>query len=183
MIILKQIPTIETERLILRAFSISDAKDVQRLAGDKAIVEMTLNIPYPYEDGMAEKWIKTHQEQFNQGELISLAIVHKEDDYLIGNIGIIIDQKNENGELGYWVGKDYWNKGYCTEAAKALVEYSFRKMGLNRIYATHFKKNPASGEVMKKIGMSYEGCLRQQVKKWGKFEDLVYYGLLRKDYL
>lgn len=183
MIILKQIPTIETERLILRAFSISDAKDVQRLAGDKAIVEMTLNIPYPYEDGMAEKWIKTHQEQFNQGELISLAIVHKEDDYLIGNIGIIIDQKNENGELGYWVGKDYWNKGYCTEATKALVEYSFIKIGLNRIYATHFKKNPASGEVMKKIGMSYEGCLRQQVKKWGKFEDLVYYGLLREDYL
>ena len=56
-------------------------------------------------------------------------------------------------------------------------------MHLNRIYATHLKKNPASGKVMKKIGMKKEGILRQHVKKWGEYEDLVYYGLLKSEFI
>ncbi len=59
------------------------------------------------------------------------------------------------------------NRGYCTEAAEAVVWYGFEVLGLNRIYACHFKRNPASGRVVRKIGMTHEGCLRQHVKKWG----------------
>ncbi len=179
---MKERPTIETERLILRPFTLTDAPDVQCLAGARDIASTTLNIPHPYEDGMAEQWIGTHQEKYEKGEGLILAIVLRSDQSLIGSIGLNIDQQHENAELGYWIGKPYWNKGYCTEAAEAVVRYGFEVLGLNRIHASHLKRNPASGRVMQKIGMTYEGCLRQHVKKWDIFEDLEKYGLLKGDY-
>lgn len=180
---MKEMPTIETKRLILRPFNLNDGNEIQRLAGDKSIAEMTLNIPYPYEDGMAEEWIKTHEKEYEEGKILTLAMTHKADKYLIGAVGISMKKEYDNGELGYWVGKPYWNKGYCTEAAQAMLDYGFKEIYLNRIYATHLKKNPASGKVMKKIGMKKEGVLRQHIKKWGRYEDLVYYGLLKSEFI
>ena len=163
-------PYIETERLRLRPFNLEDSKEVQRLAGDIEIAKTTLNIPHPYEDGMAEDWISRHAEAYGKGISLTLAITDKEEKYLIGAIGLIINKEHNRAELGYWIGKPYWNKGYCTEAAKAL----------NKICATHLKRNPASGKVMQKIGMEQEGVFKEHVKKWGKYEDLVYYGMVRK---
>jgi len=74
------------------------------------------------------------------------------------------------------------NKGYCTEAAKAVVQCGFETLGLDRIHAGHFKRKPASGRVMQAIGISYKGCLRQQIEKWGKFEDLEMYGIVRANH-
>lgn len=75
---MKDLPTIQLERLILRPFSIEDAKVVHELASDKYIAETTLYIPHPYEDGMAEKWIETHSDNFNEDRLVELAIVLKQ---------------------------------------------------------------------------------------------------------
>ena len=83
--------------------------------------------------------------------------------------------------MGYWMGVPYWNHGYCSEAARALVAHGFQQMGLHRIYAFHFVRNPASGRVMQKAGMTYEGTLRQHVKKWERYEDLTAYGILRSE--
>lgn len=179
---MKKLPTLHLDRLLLRPFRLEDAKVVQQLAGDRYIAEMTLNIPHPYEDGVAEKWIETHNKNFNEDRLLELAIVHKEDNYFIGAISIGINKNYNHGELAYWVGKKYMNNGYCTEAAKGIVKYAFEEMKLNRIFSRHLGKNPASGKVMKKIGMQYEGLLRQHVTKWGQHEDLLYYGLLREEY-
>jgi RimJ/RimL family protein N-acetyltransferase len=175
-------PTLNTERLVLRPFTLADAADVQRLAGDRAIASTTLNIPYPYEDGMAEEWIGTHQERFESGNLISFAIVRAQDDTLLGAIGLFIEQQHRHAELGYWVGKPYWSNGYCTEAARTVVDYGFQILDLNRICARHLARNPASGRVMVKVGMSYEGCMRQHVLKWDVFEDVKFYGILRCEY-
>jgi len=98
---MKQCPTIETERLILRPFELSDAKDVQRLAGDWAIADTTLNVPYPYEDGMAEQWISTHEQKFEAGELANFAIVFRAGGTLIGAIGLRIVQRFDRAKLGY----------------------------------------------------------------------------------
>lgn len=179
---MKKFPTIHLERLILRPFSLDDAKVVQELAGDKYVAEMTLNIPYPYEDGVAEEWIETHIDHFNEDRILALAVVHKEEQYLIGAISIGFNKKFDHGELAYWIGRQYKNNGYCTEAAKGLVKYAFEEMNLHRIYARHLGKNPASGKVMQKVGMKYEGLLRQHVKKWGEYEVLVQYGLLKDEY-
>ena len=131
---------------------------------------------------MAEEWIGTHQESFERGEQATFAIVLREGDTLIGAIGLSIKAQYEQAELGYWVGKPYWGQGYCTEAARAVLDYAFTVLNLNRIHAHHLARNPASGRVMQKIGMTYEGHLRQHVKKWGAFEDIKMYGILRSEF-
>jgi [ribosomal protein S5]-alanine N-acetyltransferase len=83
--------------------------------------------------------------------------------------------------IGAWVGKPNWRHGFATEAAVAVLRYGFKVLGLHRIYARHFKRNPASGRVLQKLGMTYEGCRRQHVMKWGVFEDMELYGILRTD--
>ena len=93
---MKECPAIETARLLLRPFELSDAKDVQCLAGDRAIADTTLNIPHPYEDGMAEEWIGERQESFKKGETVDFAITHRLDRFFIGGISLMtIDRQSE----------------------------------------------------------------------------------------
>jgi RimJ/RimL family protein N-acetyltransferase len=174
-------PRLCTERLVLRPFTLEDAKEVQRLAGHWDVASTTANIPYPYEDGMAEDWISTHQETFEKGEGVVYAITLK-DGRLLGAISLMAMIEDHQAELGYWIGKPYWNQGYCTEAGKELLRYGFDVLGLNRIHASHISRNPASGRVMQKLGMSYEGERKQHVKRWGVFYDLVLYGILISDW-
>ncbi len=197
-------PTLETERLILRPFRMSDADTVQRLAGDRAVVDTTLDIPHPYEDGMAEKWISNHALWFERCEQVIFAVTLKNAPAplaspeeqallatqrwqtatatLIGAVGMRIRLDELRAELGYWIGRMYWNQGYCTEASRALLGFGFERLGLNRIYAYHFVRNPASGRVMQKLGMTREGLLRQHVRKWDAFEDLELYAILRSQW-
>jgi RimJ/RimL family protein N-acetyltransferase len=181
-VFMTEIPSLQAERLILRPFSCDDAADVKRLAGDPAIADTTLNIPHPYEDGMAEEWIRTHQAVFDEGDGVTFAITLRETGELVGAISLLHTMNRFNrAEMGYWIGKPYWANGYCTEAAKALIAYGFDKMELNRILAYHLTRNPASGRVMAKAGMRYEGHLRQHVMKNGVYEDLKLYAILRDD--
>jgi RimJ/RimL family protein N-acetyltransferase len=175
-------PTLTTDRLLLRPFTLDDAPAVQQLAGAIEIAEMTASIPHPYEDGMAETWIRGQKDRYARGEVANFAIVLRGKGRLIGSIGLRIESSHERAALGYWVGKPYWGHGYCTEAARAVLRYGFENLDLHRIYATHFARNPASGRVMQKLGMVREGCLRQHLKKWDRFEDMVYYGLLRSQH-
>lgn len=177
-------PSLETPRLVLRPFDLSDAADVQRLAGDRAIADTTLNIPHPYEDGLAEAWIETHAREYAEGRLVNFAITLSPDGALIGSIGLKLDgEASGGGELGYWVGVPWWNRGYCTEAAAAVLDYGFRVLELDRIHAHHLLRNPASGRVMEKIGMRAEGVAREAIHKEGEREDIALYGILRRDWL
>lgn len=178
----QELPTITTERLVLRPFALGDAADVQRLAGDWAVADTTTNIPHPYPDGAAESWITGHAGRFERGEILVLAVTLRDTGELAGCISLVLRLHDDRAEMGYWMGVPYWNHGYCSEAARALVAYGFEQMGLNRIYAHHLTRNPASGRVMQKAGMTYEGTLRQHVKKWQRYEDLAAYGILRSDY-
>ena len=175
-------PTLHTERLILRPFAAADADAVTRLASAREIAATTLSIPHPYERGFAETWIASHQDQFAASGSIVLAITLREDGTLAGAIGLDVEPLHRRAELGYWVGLDYWGRGYCTEAALALVRHGFETMGLHRILAHHFSRNPASGRVMQKIGLRHEGTLRGHVLKWGVQEDLELYGMLHDDF-
>jgi RimJ/RimL family protein N-acetyltransferase len=178
----KQQPRLETERLILRPFAISDAAVVQQLAGAREVAATTLNIPHPYEDGMAEQWIGTHREEFENGGLVNFAIVVRKSNALCGCIGLSINRAHARAELGYWIGVPYWNNGYCTEAAEVVVGYAFETMKLHRIYSSHIGSNRASGRVMEKIGMQYEGCSREHTRKWNEYHDLMTYGILENEW-
>lgn len=175
-------PTINTSRLVLRPFCVEDADAVQRLAGERDIADTTLRIPHPYEDGMAEAWIETHQPGYEDGSQATFAIVTAGHQELIGAIGLTVNRQFDKAELGYWIGKPYWNQGYATEAAEAVLEYGFDDLRLNRISARHLARNPASGRVMSKVGMRLEGKARQDTMKWGKYEDMIHYGIVRDDW-
>ena len=178
---MQELPTIATERLLLRPFTLDDAADVQRLAGDQAVADTTLSIPHPYPDGAAEQWISSHAERFESHEIMTLAVTLRDGGELAGCISLRLNDAHGRAELGYWMGVPYWNRGYCSEAARALVAYGFEQMGLHRVYAYHFVRNPASGRVMQKAGMTYEGTLRQHAKKRERYEDLAAYGILRSE--
>jgi len=176
-------PTLNTQRLILRPFTLADAPDLQRLASTPEIAATTLHIPHPYPQGLAETWIKQHPAMFEAGEGVVFAIVLRREGSLIGCLGLGCDLANQNAELGYWIGVPYWNRGYATEAARMGLAFGFAYFGLHRIKSSYFASNPASGRVMEKIGMRYEGRRREQLFKEGRgFEDVVDYGILCSDF-
>jgi [ribosomal protein S5]-alanine N-acetyltransferase len=175
-------PTLETKRLILRPFTLQDAPVVHELVSAREIADTTLAIPHPYEQGMAEAWIGSHQKGYDEGNSVHFAITVRESSQLVGSIGLQIHPIHSYAEMGYWVGVPYWGNGYCTEAVGAVIKYGFEDKGLNRIYAVHFKRNPASGRVMQKNGMVHEGCLHQHVRKWDGYEDLMQYGILQTEW-
>lgn len=173
-------PTLRTERLVLRPFSPADAPTVQRLAGDREVASTTLTIPHPYEDGMAEAWIEGRAIDWAEKKALTLAVT-TEADGLVGAIGLHLKLEHLRAELGYWIGVPFWNRGYATEAAEAVIKFGFDELGLNRIEAHHFSRNPASGRVMEKLGMTLEGVRREHVLKDDELEDLALYAVLSSD--
>lgn len=177
-----EFPLIETPRLVLRAFDLTDAPHVQRLAGAKEVANSTALIPHPYPDGVAEAWIATHAAEWAAHHGLSLAITLKPTGELIGAIGLTFAEAHARAELGYWIGVPLWRQGFATEAATALTDFCFRVIGLNRVQAHHYASNPASGRVLLKVGLRREGTSPKMMLKNERFEDVVFYGVLRRDW-
>lgn len=174
-------PTLFTDRLLLRPFELVDAPRLQELAGVREVADTTLNIPHPYPDGAASLWIASHVPAWLDQTGVTFAITDRMIGDLMGAIGLVCNTSHASGELGYWVAKEHWKRGYCTEAARAVLAFAFDSLDLHRVHATHFVRNPASGRVMQKLGMQFEGIRRGAVRKNGVFEDLATYAILRDD--
>jgi ribosomal-protein-alanine N-acetyltransferase len=175
-------PTFTTERLILRPFVADDAFDVERLAGQREIADTTLNIPHPYPHGGAAEWIRLHAPAWIDGTSATFAIVGQKTGTLVGAISLIIKREHQRAELGYWIATDCWNRGYATEATRAILDFGFDTLRLHRIESRHFLRNPASGRVMQKVGMKQEGIERDLVLKWDRFESLALYSILEPEW-
>lgn len=175
------LPTLRTDRLVLRAFSPADAPRVQALAGAREVASTTLNIPYPYEDGMAEAWIGGHAPAWEAREGLTLAVT-TESDGVVGAIGLSLALPHRRAEVGYWIGVPFWGRGLATEAAAAVLEYGFGELGLNRIVGRYLTRNPASGRVLHKLGMVHEGTLREHVVRWDQPEDLECLAILEREW-
>jgi RimJ/RimL family protein N-acetyltransferase len=172
------VPEIETARLNLRAFTEADIPELLSLIGAREIAATTLRIAHPYTEQNAMDFLaKTRDE-----DKIWLAITQRADGRLCGGVGLMLDLEHERAELGYWVGVPYWGKGYATEAAQAMVQYGFDALELNRILASCMSHNSASGKILVKLGMLYEGCQREHQRKWGEFVDVDCYGILRSEW-
>jgi RimJ/RimL family protein N-acetyltransferase len=189
-------PTLYTPRLTLRAMTLADAERVHELAGDARIAATTARIPHPYPAEEAAKYIETLAPQAAAGKQYTFAITlagtrtpGREHDlldtgHLIGSISLReIEEQHKRGVMGYWIGVPYWNKGFATEASRALLAFAFTRKGLNRVTADHFVFNPASGRVLQKIGMTQEGVLRQFCWKDGAFRDVAVFGILQEDWI
>jgi len=178
-----QQPSLETERLLLRPLTQQDSTAVARLAGSREIAHTTISIPHPYSEDQAREWITTHLAQSSSGKEVVFGVAARNPAQLIGAVGLReVDAEHSQAEMGFWIGVQSWGKGYATEAAGRVIRYAFEELRLNRVYAHHMLRNPASGRVLEKVGMKREGLLRQRVRKWGVFEDVVLLALLRQDW-
>jgi [ribosomal protein S5]-alanine N-acetyltransferase len=179
-----QQPTLQTERLVLRPLTPQDAPTLSGLAGKREIADTTISIPHPYSEEQARQWITETADLFVKGKSAVFGMELEREATLAGTVGLReIDAEHSQAELGFWVAVEYWKQGYATEAARAVVGFGFEQLGLNRIYAHHMVRNPASGRVLVKLGMKPEGVLHQRVRKWGVFEDVVLMALLREEWV
>lgn len=169
-------PTVETSRLKLRPYSESDIEGLLPLIGAREVAAMTLRIPHPYTQEDARRFLASIEDE------VRLAITRRADGQLVGGIGLRIERQHLHAELGYWIAVPHWGNGYATEAARAMIRYGFEELRLHRIFASHFKNNSASGNVLRKLGMRNEGCQREHVCKWDQFIDSELYGLLRQEW-
>jgi len=169
---------LETVRLRIRPYSEADIAELVPLIGAREVAATTGRIPHPYSAEDAREFLATIE---TDGE-VRLAVTLRESGRLIGGVGLRIVEQHQQAELGYWLGVPYWGRGYGTEAAQEMLRYGFEELNLHRIFATHFKDNLASGKILKKIGMRYEGCQRGHFRKWDRFVDLELYGMLREDW-
>ena len=171
-------PTLETTRLRLRPYTEADIVDLLPLIGTREVAATTLRIAHPYTEQDATAFLALSRES---GKLW-LATTLRSDGRQIGGVGLRIVDQHKHAELGYWLGVPYWGQGYATEAAREILRYGFEDLGLHRIFASHFKHNPASGRILLKLGMRHEGRQRQHLRKWDQFVDSELYGMLRQEW-
>lgn len=175
------IPTLQADSIILAPFLIADAPLVQQYAGAPEVARTTQHIPHPYPDGAAEEWIAGHLLQYLEGRNVVFAVRSLTGD-LIGAINLGLKPNDQLGEVGYWIALPFWGQGFCTAAARRVIQFGFEEWNLNKIYARHLGGNTASGRVMEKVGMTNEGIQRQHIIKDGMYTDIVEYGILRSEF-
>ncbi len=199
---------LETSRLLLRAPAVGDAPTLVQLAGRPEIADTTISIPHPYTEQHALDWIQSakgnlaarshsgsgrkstasEKESFNEllttTRRVNFVVTLRSTPHIIGAVGLReIDTEHSQAELGMWIGVDHWGHGYATEAVSEVVRHAFEAMELNRVYAHHMVRNPSSGRVLEKVGFHREGILRQRVRKWGLYEDVVILAILKTSWL
>lgn len=174
---------LETDRLILRQFKIEDAEEVfNNWASDD---EVTKYLTWPTHSSveMSRNYMEFCINGYNEKNVYQWGMELKNSHELIGNISVVkIIDEIDSVELGWVIGRKWWGNGYTAEAAERLLEFFFTEVSVNRICAGHDIDNPNSGRVMQKIGMKYEGTLRQSGKNNQGIVDMANYSVLREEW-
>lgn len=174
---------LDTRRLCLRPLSSSDIESIQKTASHREIADTMISLPHPYPQGEAERYFERQQLEKEADRAYVFSIRLKEDDSFAGVIELrAIEREHSQGELSFWLAREVWGQGYMSEAVRAAVEYGFEVLKLNRLYAYHMLRNPATGRLLKTCGFEREGLLRQRVIKWGNYEDVALCAILREDW-
>ena len=148
--------TLETERLILRPLCDNDALNLSRVANDWNVAKFLSSMPHPFTLEVAKNFIQDSNKSYLENENIVFAIVKKNSNEIIGIIELDLNSKDNHATASYWIGKDYWDRGYTTEALEEIVRFGFEDLNIHRITSHHFHNNPASGKVMQKVGLKLE---------------------------
>ncbi len=169
---------IRTKRLLLRRYQLSDTKDMfQNYANDSEVTRFLDLEPYETEESILP-FVTEVIESYRNTDMYHWAIEYEKN--MIGSISVMsINELRKNCEVGYCLGAGFWNKGIMTEALEAVIRFLFDEVGMHRIMAKHNEHNPASGEVMKKCHMLYEGRLKEYYpNKDGSYSDSLMYGIV-----
>ncbi|GAB6876810.1 GNAT family N-acetyltransferase [Thermaerobacter litoralis] len=178
----RNLPVLETPRLILRPLTLDDVDDVYAYASDPEVARYTTwEAHRSLEDSrtFVEAVVRAYRDDRNA----PWAMVLRETGRVIGTVDFVAwAPQHARAELGYAMGRAYWGRGLMTEAVRTLIDYGFSRMGLNRIEARCIPENRASARVMEKAGMRYEGLLREVMFSKGRFVDLCLYAILRREW-
>ncbi len=175
--------TLETPRFQLHPLELSDTSEIQKAAGVREVADTMISLPHPYPEGEAMRYIIRQQAEREAGRAVTFTIIQKVQGSFAGLVEVRdIEHEHSQAELSFWLAVDAWGKGYMSEVIHTVMRYVFENLGLNRIYAYHMLRNPASGRVLKKNGFKQEGLLRQRVRKWEQFEDVALWAILKQEW-
>lgn len=175
-------PRLETPRLILRRLEMRDAPDLFDYSRDPQVAKHVL---WDAQTSVSEAraYVRYMLRRYRAGEPASWGIEEKETGRVVGTIGYMWYQRDNNAcEVGYSLARRRWNRGYMTEALAEVLRFSFEELGVHRVEAQHEVENAASGAVMRKCGMRKEGTLRGRLYNKGRYVDVDLYAMLREDY-
>ena len=159
-----------------------DAKDIFAYASDPEVARYVLWEPHK---SLADtrSFLRFLRSRARAGYPSSWVVTLRDTGKVIGTIGFVwYSDENRLAELGYSFARETWNRGYATQALRAVIDAAFRALPLNRLEAQHDIRNPASGRVMEKCGLRQEGILRGRILNKGEYVDVALYAILRSDW-
>lgn len=174
--------TIKTERLVLRRFTPDDAEAMfANWANDERVTRYLTWAPHGSPE-LTRQLLTAWCAEYERDEYYNWTIT--EGGMPIGNISVVlVSDKHEYACIGYCLGHDLWGRGFMTEAARAVIDFLFDEVGFNRIEISHATKNPASGRVALKCGLTYEGTKREFYRaQSGEMHDIAFYSVLRSEH-
>jgi hypothetical protein len=170
----------------LRNVSIGDADRIASIANDQEIARNIAapgKFPYPYKRDDALAFIESTRIAYLEGIGIHLGIALNGTGVLVGAIGVKhLDMNNKRGEIGYWVGKEFWGNGYAKEAIKLILGLSFSRIGMNKISANVFPFNTRSISMLSNLGFRKDATLRENIAYGENFIDELVYSILKSEY-
>lgn len=143
---------IRTERLLIKTPEIDDKFELTQLINDKDVIKWLSEIPFPYTLSHAEEFIERSRERVLKQESYNFMIF--QDKKMIGGIGLS-EFNNKSCQVGYWLGKKYWGNGFATEAVNGILDFGFKQLSLEEIFAAYKIDNDGSKRVLTKCGFQY----------------------------
>ena len=181
--IFKKIPTIETERLVLRKLKVSDYADMYEYSKMKEVTKYLLWKEHP-DIRYTRDYIAFIQSQYRAGNFYDWALIDRQSNKMIGTCGFArLDFENNSAEIGYVINPKFWGSGYATEAVKRVIEFGFENMNLHRIEARYIIGNEVSRRVMEKCGMTFEGIHNSSLYVKGEYVSVGYCAIVAEDYI
>ena len=178
----KHIPKLHSKSLLLRAMSASDYTDMYDYAKNSELTRYLLWSPHPSAE-YTKKYLKFLEKRYRMGDFFDWAIVEKASGRMIGSCGFTsIDIEHRKGEIGYVINPDFQRRGYAVEAADAILDFGFYDLDLNRIECRIMKENEPSFKVAKKLGMTFEGFLRDAMYVKGEYRTIGVCSILKEEY-
>lgn len=181
--IIKHMPDIHTDRLLLRRLKVTDAEDMFEYSCNADVTKYLMWSAHP-DLKYTKKYLKFVVSKYKSGQYLDWGIVLKSTNKLIGTCGFTtIDVTNSKGEIGYVINPAYHRNGYGLEAVKTVLSYAFKVLELNRIEARVIKGNTPSANLLEKCGMTFEGTGRKELFVKDDYKDVQHFSILKAEYL
>ncbi len=178
-----QLPTIEGNLVNIRRLRRSDVNSIQRNINNRQVSRYLEGVPYPYTNKHAHRWVNSSHRLAKTGTCYFFGIEDRGSGSIVGGVGLnTVNLSDCNAEIGYWLGKRFWGRGFTTEAVRHIVVFSFDTLRLFRVYAFVNEPNRASIRVLEKLGFTHEVTWRQAELIGGRWLDLLCFGLLRDEF-